>query len=33
VDDRRSRELVKLLRKLRWIGEDDEAKELEGKLR
>jgi hypothetical protein len=32
VDERRSRELVKLLRKLRWIGKDDEAKELELKL-
>jgi hypothetical protein len=28
-----SRELVKLVRKLRWIGKEDEAKEAERKLR
>jgi hypothetical protein len=33
VDERRSRELIKLVGKLRWIGQDDEAKELEGKSR
>jgi hypothetical protein len=32
-DERYSRELLKLLRKLRWIGEDGLAKELETKLR
>ena len=33
VDERRSRELVKRVRKLRWIGNEDEAKQLERELR
>jgi len=33
IDERASRELAKLIRKLRWIGNDDEAKKLEVKLR
>ena len=32
VDEHRSRELIKLVRKLRWIGKDDKAEGLEGKL-
>jgi hypothetical protein len=32
-DEDASRELVRLIRKLRWIGKDDEAKRLENKLR
>ena len=32
IDERRAREVTKLVRKLRWIGEDDQAKELERKL-
>ena len=33
ADERRARELVKLVRKLRWIGEDDEAERLQTRLR
>ena len=33
VNERASRELTKLIRKLRWIGKEDEAIELESKLR
>jgi hypothetical protein len=33
VDERRARELVKLVRKLRWIGEDQEAEQLQTRLR
>jgi hypothetical protein len=32
ADERASRELVKRLRKLRWIGKENEAKELEESL-
>jgi hypothetical protein len=28
IDERTTRELVKLVRKLRWIGREDEAKDL-----
>lgn len=33
IDGRASRELAKLIIKLRWIGSEDEAKRLEAKLR
>jgi hypothetical protein len=33
LDERRSRELVKRVRKLRWIGSEDEARRLEEELR
>jgi hypothetical protein len=33
LDERRSRELVNRVRKLRWIGSEDEAKLLERALR
>ena len=33
VDEGAERELAKLIRKLRWIGQEDEASELESKLR
>ena len=33
VDGGAERELAKLIRKLRWIGQEDEASELESKLR
>ena len=32
-DERASRELIKLIRKLRWIGKEDEARDVERKLR
>jgi hypothetical protein len=32
-EERRARELMKLMRKLRWIGEDAEAERLQGRLR
>jgi hypothetical protein len=32
IDERASREVTKLIRKLRWIGKEDEASELESKL-
>jgi hypothetical protein len=33
ADERSARELAKLIGKLRWIGEDDKAEELQRKLR
>jgi len=33
ADERRARELVKLVRKLRWIGEDKDAEQLQTRLR
>ena len=33
VDERASRDLTKLIRKRRWIGKEDEAIELQSKLR
>jgi hypothetical protein len=33
IDEARTRELVRRVRKLRWMGEHDEAKELETVLR
>jgi hypothetical protein len=32
-EERRARELMKLMRKLRWIGEDAEAEKLQSRLR
>ena len=33
TDELRAHELIKLYRKLRWIGDDDQAKEIAKKLR